>query len=143
MKINIIAVGKLSNEFEILFNRYKNKIKFYSAINVIELKEVKEKNIELKKQKETEMILKVIPKNSKTIYCSTTGKQVKSVEFSEYLRKDNLTFIIGGSNGVDESKFEQKLNFSKMTFPHQLFRVILIEQIFRGFSIINNSKYHK
>ncbi|NQZ65780.1 MAG: 23S rRNA (pseudouridine(1915)-N(3))-methyltransferase RlmH [Mycoplasmatales bacterium] len=143
MKFNIVAVGKLSNEYEKIFNDYKKKINFYSSINVIELKEVKEKNIEIKKNKETEIILKAIPKNSKVIYCSTTGKQITSEEFSNFFKEDNITFVIGGSNGVDESKFENKLNFSKMTFPHQLFRVILIEQIFRAFSIMNNSKYHK
>lgn len=143
MKINIIAVGKLSEKFQKLFDWYKEKITFYSKVNLIELKEVKNKNIKEQIEKETEMILKSIPKNSRVIYCSTTGSQKTSLEFAETFREDNITFVIGGSHGVNEEKFKDKLNFSKMTFPHQMFRVILIEQIFRGFSILNNSKYHK
>lgn len=143
MKLNIICVGKLQNEFKSLFETYKSKIEFYSQVNVIELKEVNHDNVEVQKQKETEMILASIPKNSKVFLCSLNGKEYSSEKFSELFCEDNITFVIGGSHGVDESFFQNKVKFSNMTFPHQLFRVMLIEQIFRGFSIINNSKYHK
>ena len=143
MKINIIAVGKLSKEYKILFEDYKKKSEFYSKINMIELKDLRDENKEVQKSKETNLILNSIPKGSRAIYCSTKGKQKTSPEFSEMFHEDNITFIIGGSYGVDESKFDEKINFSKMTFPHQMFRIILIEQIFRGLSILNNSKYHK
>ncbi|CRH56988.1 Ribosomal RNA large subunit methyltransferase H [Chlamydia trachomatis] len=66
-----------------------------------------------------------------------------SEEFSDLFIEDNLTFIVGGSNGVDESKFNNKISFSKMTFPHQMFRLMLIEQIYRGLAIKKNIKYHK
>ena len=143
MKINIIAVGKLSKEYKILFEDYKKKSEFYSKINMIELKDLRDENKKIQKSKETNLILNSIPKGSRAIYCSTKGKQKTSPEFSEMFHEDNITFIIGGSYGVDESKFDEKINFSKMTFPHQMFRIILIEQIFRGLSILNNSKYHK
>lgn len=143
MKINIISIGKLSPEYKKLFEDYKKKAEFYSKINMIELKDMRDQNIEVQKKKETEEIIKNIPKGSRAIYCSTKGKQVSSIEFAEKFHEDNMTFIIGGSYGVDESRFPETINFSKMTFPHQMFRVILMEQIFRGLSILNNSKYHK
>ena len=143
MKINVIAIGKLSKEFKVLYEDYKKKAEFYSKINMIELKDARESNVEVQKKKETEMIINVVPKGSRIIYCSTTGKQKSSIEFSKMFHEDNITFVIGGSYGVDESKFKETINFSKMTFPHQMFRVMLMEQIFRGLSILNNSKYHK
>ena len=143
MKINIIAVGKLNKEFQSMFNNYVKKINFYSTVNVIEIKELNESNIEVKKQKETDLILNSVPKNSKVFLCSLQGKDMTSEEFSTTLEEDNVTFVIGGSNGVIEDKFQNKIRFSKMTFPHQLFRVFLIEQIYRGFSILKNLKYHK
>lgn len=143
MKINIVCVGKLQSEFKNLFDSYQKKISFYATLNVIEVKEINEDNIDLQRKKETDLILEAIPKNSNVILCALDGKQVSSVEFSSYFNTDNLTFIIGGSHGVVEEKFTDKLNFSKMTFPHQMFRVMLVEQIYRGLSIKNGSKYHK
>ena len=143
MKVNIVSVGKLSKEWQGIFNDYVKKIRFYSEVNVIEVKEVNHKNIEVQIEKETELILKAIPKNSRVIQCSLKGKQVDSPTFSKYFEEDNITFVIGGSHGVDESKFKEKINFSKMTFPHQMFKVMLIEQIFRGFTIKTGKKYHK
>ena len=143
MKINIIAVGKLQNDFKVLFDSYAKKLNFWATLNVIELKEVNHENIEVQKEKETAEILKNVPKGSRVILCSLKGKQYDSVSFSSFFDMDNLTFVIGGSHGVDESQFNEKINFSKMTFPHQMFRVMLIEQIYRGLAIKNNSKYHK
>lgn len=143
MKINIIAVGSLQKEFKTLFDNYAKKINFFATLNVVEIKEDNSKNIDLKIAKETKMILEKIPKNALVILCSIGAKQYTSEEFANILNVDNLTFVIGGSNGVDESLFNKKISFSKMTFPHQLFRVFLIEQIYRGFSIQNNIKYHK
>ena len=143
MKINIIAVGKLQNDFKVLFDSYAKKLNFWADLNMVELKEVNHDNIEVQRGKETDLILNAIPKNSKVFLCSLKGKQYSSEEFSSFFDEDNLTFVIGGSHGVDETKFHNKINFSKMTFPHQMFRVMLIEQIYRGLSIKNNSKYHK
>ncbi len=143
MKINIIAVGKLQNEFKTLFTSYLKKLEFYTTVNIIELKEVNHKNISTQIEKETKNIIENIPKGSKVILCSLKGKEYSSNELSSFISEDNMTFIIGGSHGVDESQFSNKIRFSKMTFPHQMFRVMLIEQIYRAFSIKNNSKYHK
>ena len=80
------------------------------------------------------------------------GKELSSIEFSEYINNHylynnkNLTFVIGSSDGIDEDikkRSDYKLSFSKMTFPHQLMRVIFLEQLYRALSIINNKKYHK
>ena len=143
VKINIITVGKLKKSILDLFNTYKRKCLFYVDINVIEIKEQNNTNKDIQKTKETNLILEKIPKKSMTFLCSLQGKQLNSMEFSKIINKAHLTFVIGGSNGVCESKFINKISFSKMTFPHQLFRVILIEQIYRALTIKNNLKYHK
>lgn len=143
MKINIIAVGSLNDKYKPIYQEYVKKINFFASINLIEIKEIVEENIELKIKKETKLILEKIPKNSHVIYLSLYGKKMDSIEFSKMLDVDNLTFIIGGSNGVDETYFLNKISFSDLTFPHQLFRIMLVEQIFRGFTIKNNIKYHK
>lgn len=143
MKLNIIAVGSLTKQYLDLYNSYIKKIQPFCSINLIEIKEQNIDNIELKKEKETKLILEKIPKNSKVYYLSIHGKKIDSVQFSNLLVEDNITFIIGGSNGVNEEHFENKISFSDLTFPHQLFRILLAEQIYRGFSIKENMKYHK
>ncbi|WP_330463222.1 23S rRNA (pseudouridine(1915)-N(3))-methyltransferase RlmH [Metamycoplasma gateae] len=143
MKINLIAVGSLTLDNKKIYDNYLKKINHLATINLIEIKEIVNDNIDLKIAKETELILNKIPKNSKIIYLSLQGKQMTSEEFSDLFIEDNLTFVIGGSNGVDESKFSNKISFSKMTFPHQMFRLMLIEQIYRGLAIKKNIKYHK
>lgn len=143
MKLNIIAVGSLTKQYLDLYNSYNKKIQPFCSINLIEIKEQNIDNIELKKEKETKLILEKIPKNSKVYYLSIHGKKLDSVQFSNLLVEDNITFIIGGSNGVNEEHFENKISFSDLTFPHQLFRILLVEQIYRGFSIKENMKYHK
>lgn len=144
MKLNLIAVGSLSKEYQVIFDEYLKKVNYFAKVNLIKIKEQKIDNIELKKQKETQLILEKIPKNSLVIYLSLLGKKLNSVQFSSYITNlDNITFVIGGSNGVIESKFNNKINFSDLTFPHQLFRIMLIEQIYRAFTIKNNITYHK
>ncbi len=143
MKINIIAVGSLTKEYKTLYDSYIKKITFFAKINLIEIKEIVNENIGIKVSKETKLIIKKIPKNSTVYYLSLRGQKIDSKEFSSLLVEDNITFIIGGSNGVDEQFFQNKISFSDLTFPHQLFRVMLTEQIYRGFTILNNIKYHK
>ncbi|WP_373597938.1 23S rRNA (pseudouridine(1915)-N(3))-methyltransferase RlmH [Metamycoplasma equirhinis] len=143
MKINIIAVGSLTKEYKTLYDSYIKKITFFAKINLIEIKEIVNENIGIKVLKETKLIIEKIPKNSTVYYLSLRGQKIDSKEFSSLLVEDNITFIIGGSNGVDEQFFQNKISFSDLTFPHQLFRVMLTEQIYRGFAILNNIKYHK
>ena len=143
MKLNIIAIGSLTKEYQNLYDSYLKKISFFASINLIQIKEIKNSNIDLKIEKETKLILEKIPKNSNVYYLSLSGKKVNSIQFSNLIDEDNITFIIGGSNGVDERYFINKISFSDLTFPHQLFRVMLVEQIYRSFTIKNNIEYHK
>ena len=143
MKLNIIAIGSLTKEYQNLYDSYLKKISFFASINLIQIKEIKNPNIDLKIEKETKLILEKIPKNSKVYSLSLSGKKVNSIQFSNLIDEDNITFIIGGSNGVDERCFINKISFSDLTFPHQLFRVMLVEQIYRSFTIKNNIEYHK
>jgi 23S rRNA (pseudouridine1915-N3)-methyltransferase len=105
--------------------------------------------VALKKEKEN--ILKVLNKKDYIITLEIEGKEDTSVEFAKrldnlFIANSNITFIIGGSYGLDDeikNMSNHKLSFSKMTFPHQLFRLILLEQIYRAFKINNNEEYHK
>ena len=100
---------------------------------------------------EADLILKHILPKDYVITLEIDGKELNSIELSEkirttYITNSNIDFIIGGSYGLDESvktRSNFRLSFSKLTFPHQLFRLILLEQIYRSFKIINNESYHK
>ncbi len=150
--IKIVCVGKIKEQYFVdAINEYKKRISKFQQIEIIEIEDVslKDKNLILKK--EAEKLQKVINKKDYIITLEIEGQQIASEEFSNkidsiFLENSNITFVIGGSYGLDEeikklSNF--KLSFSKMTFPHQLFRVILLEQIYRSFKIINNEEYHK
>ena len=150
--IKIITVGQLKEKYlKEAVEEYKKRISKYTNIEIIELKDeglVEEKKaIEL----EGEKINKYIDNKDYIITLEIEGKQMTSVEFSEKLERiqienSNIVFIIGGSYGLSNTikdRSNLKLSFSKMTFPHQLFRVILLEQIYRSYKIMNNEKYHK
>ena len=150
--IKIITIGQLKEKYlKEAVDEYTKRIKKYSNIEVIELKDeglVEEsKAIKL----EGEKIKKYISDKDYIVTLEIEGKQVTSTEFADKLNNmliesSNIVFIIGGSYGLsDEIKGMSKfhLSFSKMTFPHQLFRVILLEQIYRSFKILNNESYHK
>ena len=150
--IKIITVGQLKEKYlKEAVEEYKKRLSKYTNLEIIEIKDeglVEEKKaIEL----EGEKINKYLDNKDYIITLEIEGKQMSSVEFSEKLERiqienSNIVFIIGGSYGLSNSikdKSNLKLSFSKMTFPHQLFRVILLEQIYRSFKIMNNEKYHK
>lgn len=158
IKINIIAVGKLKEKYlKDAVEEYTKRINAYAKINIIEVNECKcpdnpsPSQIAQVLQKEGQDIISKIPKGSLVIPMCIEGEQLTSEAFSKKLESFSLeysqiTFVIGGSFGLtDEVKAlgKIKLSFSKMTFPHQLMRVILLEQIYRALSISNNSKYHK
>ncbi len=127
MTINIVCFGKLSSEWQTVFNQYAKKI-HNVEINVIELKEIIVKNIEQKKDEETKLLISKLPKNCKNYLLDIQGKSIDSIEFSNKISFSNINFIIGGSNGVNRSLFEnvELISFSKLTFPQELFRVMLI-----------------
>ena len=142
--IKIICVGKLKEKYLVdACLEYSKRISKYSKLEIIELKD---SNI----VEERDNILKHINKDF-IVTLEIEGEMLDSVNFSKkidniFLSNPNITFIIGGSYGLHEdikklSNF--KLSFSKLTFPHQLFRVMLLEQIYRSFKIMNNETYHK
>ncbi len=144
--IKIISVGKIKeNYLAKICDGYVKKINKYHPIKVIE---VPFKN-DLKKEKEA--ILKNIKEKETVFLLAISGKSFSSEQFSElldncFIKNSNITLIIGGSNGVDDEikkLAKQQISFSKMTFPHQMFRLILFEQIYRAFKILNNEPYHK
>lgn len=158
MKINIIAVGKIKEDYlTIGINEYIKRIAPYSKIEIIEIKDFPCKdNIESEINKckiiEGELILSRIKKDDYVITLDLNKKQLKSEEFAKFLQKsfDNngskITFVIGGSYGLsDEVKCRSNfaLSLSEMTFLHQMSRLILLEQIYRSFKILNNEVYHK
>lgn len=156
IKINVVAVGNLKEKYLVeACKEYLKRINRYHTIKVIEIEEER-----LPKNYSEADISKALVKEGKRIerYLSgyvvildLKGKQIDSVEFSKTIEavgqiSDTITFVIGGSYGMsDEVKARAKLSlcFSKMTFPHQLFRVMLLEQIYRATAISNNVFYHK
>ncbi len=150
--IKIICVGKIKEKYlEDAINEYKKRISKYHNLEIIELPDegINDPKIALKKEKEK--ILKVLNPKDYIITLEIEGKEDTSVEFAKrldnlFIANSNITFIIGGSYGLDDeikNMSNHKLSFSKMTFPHQLFRLILLEQIYRAFKINNNEEYHK
>ena len=148
--IKIIAVGSLKEKYlKSMVEDYYKRITKYHKIEIIELKdeneliEVKDSNI----TKEKDEILKKINKNDYIISLDIYGREYNSIEFKDHLEnlfnnsKSNITFIIGGSDGIDDkikSLSNELISLSKLTFPHGLFRAILLEQIYRSFKIMNN-----
>lgn len=144
--IKILCVGKIKESYLTdLINDYKKRISKYHKIEIIELKD--NDNY----QKEIDSIIKNINRKDYNIGLDLKGKETTSEEFatkidSIFMINSNITFIIGGSLGLSDSVRElcdELLSFSKFTFPHGLFRGILLEQIYRSFKINNNEAYHK
>lgn len=144
--IKIISVGKIKEKYLVdLIEDYKTRITKYQKIEIIELKDSN-------KQKENEEILKILNDKEFNICMDIQGKKLNSVELSSLIDKtftngySTITFIIGASDGLTEevkNKCDFRLSFSDLTFPHGLFRGVLLEQIYRSFKIINNESYHK
>lgn len=159
ININFIVLGKLKEKYMKEFSaEYEKRLSGYCKLTVTELEPVKlsdnpsEQEIKNALAKETQMIKAKIPKNSFVFSMCIEGKQMSSEELSKKLEdialtgKNNITFIIGSSFGLsDEIKqmSDYKFSMSKMTFPHKLARIMLIEQVYRALSITNNAKYHK
>ena len=159
MKITIITVGKLKEKYwKLAVDEYVKRLGRYAKMEIIEVADEKdkdnmsEKDIEIVKKKEAERILTKVKDDSYVYTLEILGKQLDSVGLSGHIRermntgKSHITFIIGGSNGLHESisqRANYKLSFSKMTFPHQMMKVILLEQVYRAYRIMNNESYHK
>ena len=158
LNINIVCIGKIKeNYLKDAINEYSKRLSKYCKLTILELPDEKipdKLNESLSneiKNKESNAILNHIKKDSYIICLDLTGKELSSEEFSKNIEKlslqtSNITFVIGGSLGLSSDllkKAHKKICFSKMTFPHQLIRVFLLEQIFRGFKISNGETYHR
>ncbi len=150
--IKIIAIGSIKEKYlKDAIAEYQKRLQKYTSLEIIELKDESFDDIDKTLNKEAEKIKKHISEKDYIITLEIEGKQLDSVEFSKKLENiqletSNITFIIGGSYGLSTEIKEMSnyhLSISKMTFPHQLFRVILLEQIYRAFKIKNNESYHK
>ena len=149
--IRIICVGKIKEKyFADAIKEYQKRLSKYTKLEIVELPDF-DADINTILKKESELILKQIKDKSYIITLEIDGNELSSVELSKKMdnifnTNSDITFIIGGSYGLSEEVKKisnYKLSFSKMTFPHQLFRIILLEQIYRSYKILNNETYHK
>ena len=143
--IKLICVGKLKEKYLVEFiEDYYKRINKYHKFEIVELKDSNIKD-------EGNEIIKNIKNNEFVVTLEILGNKLNSVEFSKkidnwLMNYSNITFVIGGSDGIDnivKDRSNYKLSFSDMTFPHGVFRGILLEQIYRSFKILNNETYHK
>ncbi len=159
MKITILCVGKVKEKFyRDAIGEFAKRLGRYCKLDIIEVSDEKtdeqatQTEIDIVKSKEGERLLKNIKDDAYVFCLAIEGSQLDSVELSRKMDKlmssgkSHIYFVIGGSLGLSDAvlkRADYKLSFSKMTFPHQLMRVILLEQIYRSFRISNNEPYHK
>ena len=159
MRINIVCVGKIKEKYlKLGIDEFKKRLSKYCKLEIIELEDEKapenlsDKEMLMIKEKEGKKRLSKIKDNSYVIALAIDGKNLSSEELAETINKlgvrgiSNITFVIGGSLGLSDevlSRADYKLSFSKMTFPHQLMRLILLEQVYRAYRINNGEPYHK
>lgn len=155
MKIKIIAIGKTHKSFLVEGeNEYLKRLKKYVTIEKIEipdLKNAKKMSQAEIKEKEGKLILQKLDKPSLIVLLDDKGKTFSSMDFSKWLQDKmnrslkTVVFVIGGAYGFSDDVYRvahEKLSLSKMTFSHQMIRMIFIEQVYRGFSILSNEPYH-
>lgn len=159
MNINIITVGKLKEKYlKLGIDEFKKRLSKYCKLEIIELDDEKapenlsDKEMEMIKDKEGKKILGKVKGNSYVIALAIDGKNLSSEELASTIESlgvrgnSHISFVIGGSLGLSDEVLERadyKLSFSKMTFPHQLMRLILLEQVYRAFRINKGEPYHK
>ena len=158
MKIKIYAIGKVKDFYKAGVDEYIKRLSSYCKVEVIELKDESisdkpsEKEITKAIDTEGKRVLSLVKDNEYLIALDLSKKELDSVEFSKYLKNKlesngaSISFVIGGSYGLSselKARANDSICLSKMTFPHQLARLILLEQIYRAFKILNNETYHK
>lgn len=159
MKITVLAVGKLKEKYwKQAIAEYQKRLGAYTKIEVIEVPDEKapenmsDKEVEQVKQKEGQRLLAKIKPQSTVITLEIKGNMLTSEGLAKNLQQrmvqgqSDFTFVIGGSNGLHQDVLDRSnyaLSFSKMTFPHQMMRVILLEQVYRAFKIMRGETYHK
>ena len=155
MNIRLLAIGKTDNKnLQILMDEYSKRLGFYVKFDmevIPDLKNVKNLSEKLQKEKEGELILSKITATDQLILLDENGASFSSVDFSDYLQKKmnsgvkTLVFVIGGPYGFSDevyAKAQGKISLSAMTFSHQMVRLFVIEQLYRGFTILKNEPYH-
>ena len=159
MNITLITVGRIKEKYyRDAVEEYTKRLSRYCRLDIVEVADEKTPDgaseaLETQiKQKEAERIFKHIREDTYCIALAIEGEKRDSMNFARHIEKlgvsgkSSITFVMGGSLGLHDSileKADEKLSFSDMTFPHQLMRVILLEQIYRAYRIINNEPYHK
>lgn len=159
MKITVLTVGKIKEKYlSDAVMEYKKRLSRYCKLEIIQVadeKTIENASVAEEKQirsKEAVRLRKYIKEDAFVISLAITGRQMSSEEFADKIDRlcisgtSHIIFVIGGSIGLDGEILEESdelLSFSKMTFPHQLMRVVLLEQIYRGFKIIHGEPYHK
>lgn len=159
MKITVLCVGKIKEKYFTLgIDEYAKRLSRYCKLEIIEVPDEKtpdnaSENEELQiKAKEGDKLLRYIKDNAYVIALALEGKMLTSEELSEKMEQlgingdSNVVFVIGGSLGLDKrilDRADYKLSFSKMTFPHQMMRMVLLEQVYRGYRIMKGEPYHK
>jgi len=153
IKIDLLCIGeqKFKGLVE-LEKAYKKKIGFYSDFSIRNLKEIKIKNEKIQMEKEGKAIIEKIMPGNLLISLDRKGKEMDSVKFADFLHNKisygnkKIVFVIGGQSGISEEVLGRSdliLSFSKMTFAHDIFKIIFLEQLYRAFSIIKGTKYHR
>ena len=155
MKIKLLAIGKTDNkQLILLIDEYQKRLKHYIKFEleiIPDIKNVKNLSEHQQKEKEGELILSKLQNTDQLVLLDDKGKHFTSIEFSSYLQKKmssslkQLVFVIGGPYGFSEAVYKEsqgKLSLSKMTFSHQMIRLFIVEQLYRGFTILKNEPYH-
>ncbi|MCX6694888.1 MAG: 23S rRNA (pseudouridine(1915)-N(3))-methyltransferase RlmH [Candidatus Altiarchaeota archaeon] len=145
--IRILCVGRLKEKFlqDAAFE-YLKRLGKYVRLEIVEFRECADKNPDVSKRLEGEQILAKIKPGEYVVVLDGSGGQFSSLEFSELLKKPDLSFVVGGPDGLSDgvkAKAGLIMGLSRMTFTHQMVRVFLLEQIYRGFTILKNERYHK
>ena len=147
--IKIICVGKIKEKYFInAREEYKKRLSKYINLEIIELPDYNYDMVKTKIEEGKNILSKILDKDY-VVTLDINGKELDSIDLSNFIDKNisrNITFVIGGSNGLSNDVLKRanySLSFSKLTFPHQLFRILLLEQIYRSFKIIHNESYHK
>lgn len=159
IKVTVISVGKVKDKYlQLGIDEFKKRLSRFCKLELIEVKDealadkLSERDLDLVREKEGRQILSKLPETSYVIAMDIDGKQLTSEELANKMKhiatygQSHVVFIIGGSVGMSEEvkkRSDMRLSFSKMTFPHQLFKLMLLEQVYRGFKINANESYHK
>ena len=155
MRFTLLVVGRtVDSNYISLIDDYIGRLKHYTSFDmevIPELKNTKSLSNEVQKEKEADLILKFVQPGDTVVLLDEHGKEFRSIEFSQWIEKKmnvvnkRAVFIIGGPYGFSQRIYDiasEKISLSKMTFSHQMIRLIFVEQLYRAFSILNNSPYH-